>query len=362
MTSKQRMMLALQGEAPDRLPATVHQWQRYHLETYLDGIDALTAFRQYGLDAAITSHPLIERETPQWRKETRAARTADGHPADHVTIHTPEGELHYVVEHHPMTDWMTEYPVKRPEDIELLDRYMPVPGLDRAALLRDYDALGDDGIMRGFLCGYQGGCWQDAAAMFGLEALILATYSDPDWVHRFLEVLQNKKLRYIREELHGARYDLIETGGGAASTTCISPKLHREYCLPYDREQHEVLHEMGFPVVYHTCGGMMPILETIVENGCDASETLTPPAMGGDADHAEIKRRIGGRVCLIGGLDQLHVLDIGSREEIRREVFRLFETLGAGGGYMLSPSDHFFDTPPEQLEHYAAAARECRYA
>lgn len=46
---------------------------------------------------------------------------------------------------------------------------------------------------------------------------------------------------------------------------------------------HDALHSLGFPVVYHTCGGMMPILELIVENGCDACETLTLPLMGGDA-------------------------------------------------------------------------------
>ena len=51
MTSKQRMMLALQREKPDRLPVTIHQWQRYHLEHYMGGADPLEAFRQVGLDA-----------------------------------------------------------------------------------------------------------------------------------------------------------------------------------------------------------------------------------------------------------------------------------------------------------------------
>jgi len=83
--------------------------------------------------------------------------------------------------------------------------------------------------------------------------------------------------------------------------------------------------------------------------------------MGGDARPAEIKQRIGGQVCLIGGVNQFQVLDCGEREEIRTEVFRLFEALGPGGGYILSPSDHFFDTPPENLAWYAEAARECTY-
>ena len=40
--------------------------------------------------------------------------------------------------------------------------------------------------------------------------------------------------------------------------------------------------------------------------GPDAMETFTPPDMGGDVDLAEAKRRIGDKVCMIGGFDQFH--------------------------------------------------------
>jgi hypothetical protein len=42
-------------------------------------------------------------------------------------------------------------------------------------------------------------------------------------------------------------------------------------------------------------------------------------------------------------------------------VRTLFETVGAGGGYVLSCANHFFDTPPGHLQAYADAARECAY-
>ena len=354
-------MLALRRETPDRVPATVHQWQDSHLRTYLDGIDALAAFRRVGLDAAITYVPLLETDSSDWRQHVNTTDLGNGRSIRHVTTTTPGGVLTHTVESDPITAWTREHMVKTPEDVNLIDRYMPVPRLDTKAVARQYDRLGDDGILRGLVIGHQGGCWQDACELFGLQNLILAACDDPEWVHSLLRVLQKKKLQYISESLPGAKYDLIETGGGAASSTCISPDLHRAFCLPYDREQHDALHEIGLPVVYHTCGGMMPILDLIVENGCDASETLTPPGMGGDARHAEIKRRIGAKVCLVGGLNQHQVLDCGSRDDIRNEVFRLFEELGPGGGYIMSPSDHFFHTPLRNLQHYAEAARECRY-
>lgn len=361
MTPKERMLLALRREIPDRVPATVHQWQDYHLKIHLDGIDALTAFRRFGLDASITYLPLIEAESADWRQEKTVSRVGDEHFLNRVTITTPGGTLMHAFEQTRVTTWTREHLIKKPEDVDLIEKYLPVPQLDQPALAREYDRLGDDGILRGLLIGHQGGCWQDACELYGLEKLIVAACEDPEWVHRFLRVLKEKKLRFIAESLDGARYDLIETGGGAASNTCISPALHREFCLPYDRELHEAIHAVGLPVVYHTCGGMMAILDCILENGCDASETLTPPGMGGDAQPAEIKRRIGRKVCLIGGLNQFAVLDCGSREAIRDEVFRLFAELGPDGGYILSPSDHFFDTPPQNLEWYAEAAKQCRY-
>lgn len=54
MTSKERLLRALTRTKPDRTScSTVHQWQKYHLDTYLGGVDALEAFRLTGLDAQI---------------------------------------------------------------------------------------------------------------------------------------------------------------------------------------------------------------------------------------------------------------------------------------------------------------------
>ncbi|MGC8667827.1 MAG: uroporphyrinogen decarboxylase family protein [Chthonomonadales bacterium] len=361
MTSKERMLTALQLGVPDRVPATVHQWQPFHLNTYLGGISDLDAFRRFGLDASLARFPVIPDTSPDWVVDTRPLPAPPGEERFEVIVTTPGGVLSHIVGQNAVTRWNITPLMKRHEDLELIAKYMPIPKLDKDALLRDYDALGDDGILRGFVCGEQGGCWQDATCLYGTQELIMEAADHPDWVHAFLEVLWKRKERFIEESLAGARYDLIETGGGAASSTVISPKYHREFCLPYDRRMHDALHAIGHKVVYHTCGGMMPILDLIVENGCDASETLTPPAMGGDARPKELKARIGSKVALIGGLDQNNSLEIGTPEEIRAHVLEMFCAYGPGGGYIMSPSDHFFHVPPRSLEAYASAARECVY-
>jgi len=373
MTPKERMLLAIDHQKPDRLPVTIHQWQQYHLEEYMDGIDALDAFTATGMDASIQYFeamgqfwiPDAEKyalETPQWRDEITVVDPEVNNKIVHHRIVTPEGELSYKTGANRTTTWITEYLIKGHEDLELIEKYMPVAKLNKEAVAAEYDRIGDAGILRGFVWGDQAGCWQHAACLMEIQQLIIETYENPDWVHRLMQVLLDKKLRFIEQSLDGAKFDLIETGGGAGSDTVISPKLHREFCLPYARQMHRAVHEAGLKTTYHTCGGMMNILDLIVQNETDASETLTPPGCGGNITApAAVRDAYAGRVAMIGGMDQLGVLTSGTPEQIRKEVQRLFEGFGRDGGYICSASDHFFDAPVENLRAFAAAARECVY-
>ncbi len=373
MTPKERLLRALAREKPDRLPATLHQWQQYHLDTQLGGLDALDAFKFCGLDASIQYFeamgqfwiPNAERylvSTPDWREEVEVVQDDPDDKLLRHRITTPGGVLTYQTGGNRMTTWITEYLIKRPEDVELIEKYLPVARLNPRAIAAAYDRIGDAGILRGFVWGDQAGCWQHACCLMSEEQLILECLDHPDWVHRLLRTLLERKLRFIEESLTGAKFDLIETGGGAGSDTVISPALHREFCLPYDRQIHDALHRIGQRATYHTCGGMMHILDLIRANGADASETLAPPGVGGNiTDPAQVRAAFAGRVAMIGGMDQFNVLTTGTAEEIRRETHRLFTGYGPDGGYICSASDHFFETPVANLKAFAAAAAECVY-
>ncbi len=371
MTSKERMLRALEGGKPDRLPVSIHQWQQYHLDTYLGGISDLQAFEKFGLDAQIQYFQsmgqfwLVDADfskftTKEWDDEVHVVSEDPERRIIHHTIRTPEGTLSYKTESNLKTTWITEYLIKRDEDIELIRKYMPVPSLDPGPVNELHGEIGDRGILRGFVWGDQAGCWQHACCLMDVTELILRCFDQPDWVHGLMEILLEKKLQFI-DTMKGARFDLIETGGGAASSTVISPKLHEEFCLPYDRKMHEALHQLGFRITYHTCGGTLGIEEMIVKNGCDVSETLAPRSIGGNQEPWEFKEKVGGRLALIGGLDQHNVVTIGTEEKIREKVLELFEKVGRDGGYICSLSDHFFETPPEKIEAVARAGRDCQY-
>ncbi|MCJ7615353.1 MAG: hypothetical protein MUO43_02330, partial [Desulfobacterales bacterium] len=94
----------------------------------------------------------------------------------------------------------------------------------------------------------------------------------------------------------------------------------------------------------------------------DAMETFTPPDIGGDVDLASAKKRIGDKVCMIGGFDQVHYLTGVEDSVTRKEVQRCFNEAGEGGGYILCPSDHFFDAEPELLAAFADEASKCTYS
>lgn len=77
MTSKERMVLALNREKPDRLPVTIHQWQPYHLATHMGGVSDIEANRVCGLDASITFFETLEMPSPDWRLSS-VTSPADG--------------------------------------------------------------------------------------------------------------------------------------------------------------------------------------------------------------------------------------------------------------------------------------------
>ena len=378
------MVAALECRRPDRLPVTTHHVMPYFLDKHLNGISTNEFFERFGLDAIrwlmafepnsakgeyfdpshVPGHLEARRViSDNWRIETDTVPD-DEFPTLRYRFATPKKTLSMVLQSNEYTSWVTERLVKEKTDIEVIAAYATRPRCDVAAVNREADAFGERGLVRGLINFFdvygQSGCWQDAAVLYGIEKLILATFDDPQWVHELLKVLFERKMVYI-ESLKGARYDVIEHGGGDASATVISPRIFDEFVAPYDAPLTELAHAAGQRVVYHTCGGMMPFLERIADMGVDAMETFTPRDMGGDTNLKEAKRRIGGRVCMIGGFDQLHFFTNCTAEETRREVRRCFDDAGGGGGFILSPSDHFFEADFKLLDAFADEARRCVY-
>jgi uroporphyrinogen decarboxylase len=366
MTSRERLIAALDRRTPDRLPATTHHLMPSFLRS-LGGIDERAFFDRFGLDAITWTTPLerpLEDGGPGWRLEAEPVPDRDRATTRYRFV-TRRGTLTTLLEDDGRSVWVRERLLKEKKDIGVLEAIELEPRCDVGAVAAARAASGDRAIVRGAVPGFpvygQPGCWQDAAVLFGIEPLILATFSDPGWVSGLLQIVQRPKLAFLRSA-RGALFDLLEIGGGDASSSVISPSIFDRFVAPFDAPIVQASHDAGIRVVYHTCGGMMPFLERIADLGPDAMETFTPRDMGGDADIAVAKRRVGRRVCLIGGFDQFHGFVGCTPVETRAEVRRLFDQAGHGGGYILAPSDHFFEADERLVEAFADEARACVYA
>jgi uroporphyrinogen decarboxylase len=385
MNSRQRLLAALKGGVPDRLPVTTHHLMNSFLQKYLNGTSHEEFFYRFGLDAIrwIVAHrpdesageyfdPLQGKpgfldarrvSADQWRVFSEEIPNQSCF-TQRFRFVTPKGELTMVLQSNEHTAWVLEHLIKNKTDVDLIAEFATAPKCDVEAVNCEAQGFGERGLVRSHICCFdvfgQPGTWQDAACLVGIERLILETFDDPCWVHTLLRALQKRKLTYAHS-LRGAAFDVVELGGGDASSTVISPRLFDEFVAPYDAEIIEAAHNAGQRIVYHTCGGMMPILERIAALNPDAMETFTPRGMGGDADLGQAKRRIGDKVCMIGGFDQFHFFNGCTPEETRAEVRRCFEEAGPGGGYIISPSDHFFEADLKLIEAFSEEAQNCTY-
>ncbi|GHU98298.1 hypothetical protein FACS1894211_01810 [Clostridia bacterium] len=366
MTGKERFLTALSNQKPDRLPCQVHSWMEYYLKTYLKGMDQYQAYEYVDMDPVIYVGPVYQfdrADEKNWVvKYTDYGKNKDGYDVFGYEYTTPDGVLRERYERNQYTGWNTERIVKDKKDMELFLKYYPLPsGADWTPVREAKKRVGDKGIVRG--CNYnygQPGIWQCFTCLIDTEPAIFAAIDEPEWVHDVLRRLTEKNLKSI-ERIGEFEWDIIENGGGAASSTVISPAMHREFCLPYDQKIHAALKAAGpQKVVYHLCGGLMPLLETVAQNGADALETMTPPSMGGDCDMAEATRRVGKKLAFIGGLDQNAGFEKGTKRNIEEQVARLHAAC-PDGGYICSPSDHFFFGSPENVKMFAEACKAAKY-
>ena len=153
--------------------------------------------------------------------------------------------------------------------------------------------------------------------------------------------------------------DMIWLGDdvGMQDGMLFSPAMWRELLKPrmavlisaYKARNPKVL------VAYHSCGNIMPIIDDLIEIGLDVLNPIQPHAM----DPADIKRKFGDRLAFWGSIDIQDTLPHGSREDIRAEVKLRMETIGKGGGLLLTPAHNVqSDTSLANILAFYEAARE----
>jgi len=115
----------------------------------------------------------------------------------------------------------------------------------------------------------------------------------------------------------------------------LSPAQFGEFVTPYLARLIRGYRAQGHYVIKHTDGNIMPILDQLVEGPPHALHSLDPQ---GGVDMAEVKRRVGDRVCLIGNVN-CGLLDSGTDADAIASARYALRHGMPGGGYVFSTSN-----------------------
>ena len=115
----------------------------------------------------------------------------------------------------------------------------------------------------------------------------------------------------------------------------LSPTMFDEFITPYLADLIKGYREMGFYVIKHTDGNIMPILDSLVSANPHALHSIDPQ---GKVDIAEVKKLVGDRVCLIGNVN-CGLMDTGTDEDVIESVRYALKNGMSGGGYIFSTSN-----------------------
>jgi uroporphyrinogen-III decarboxylase len=367
MTSRRRLLAAMRRQAVDRIPVTLYELHRFggcwaeEEPSYAELLDMQDqrgdAFVFAPSAAALLGDPNQIRTTGE-----QSARSG---VMTH-TVSTPRGPLVSVSRSDPgtVTSWTLKHYIECDEDIE---RFLSIPfafvppDLDAARRLEASAgekgvllfSIGDPlGIVAG-LCDYAFFVTRIAtdpvlvAELLDRAALFLS--DTIDWIgERFSDAC----VRFWGPEYCGA--PLMDPG------RYFRP-LVLQRIVPLVRR----VHAGGNIAILHCHGRLDALLEMILETGADVLEPLEVlPASTADVTIADVRRRVGSRMCLAGGV-QARDLDTGTPRLVRERVRAVVEEAGTEGLILLPTSAPLsVPLPTRIVENYRAmfdaAAAACQ--
>jgi len=368
LTSRERMLRALRVQDVDHIPCCFMSFTALRRRCNENFYELAKAELAMGLDSMLfiptaprparPDHPdlrgLPVRFDP--RVETREWRDGD---ILHKEYTTPAGKLSTSVrlsddwphgKHIPFVD---DYQVPRAlkplitraEELEALRYFLTPPHeQDVAAFAQEAQEARAFAQEHNILLAGGWGVGMDMANwLCGMENLMVHTMEQPEFVTDLLDMIHvwNKQRM---EVVLSAPVDLYIRRAWYEGCDFVTPRFFRQAVLPRLKAEAELAHEHGALFGYICSSGTQPMLDFYLEAGIDVLIGVDP-IQGTHTDMPLMKRRIGGRVCLWGGVSGAVTVEMGDEDEVRAAVRHAIETLGPHG-FILSPVDNItVDTP-----------------
>jgi uroporphyrinogen decarboxylase len=190
-----------------------------------------------------------------------------------------------------------------------------------------------------------------AGLLFGADALMRSVYKDRAAVDALLRFSTELYLAYMQGYIDkGAR--VVFMAEPSASGDMISRKHFEQIALPYIQETYRRLKERnkGLVVGLHICGDTSKILELIVDSGAQIM------SLDYKVPLTAAKEAFAGKIAFSGNLDPVAIVQNGTEEQIRAEVLKSIEEIGADSSYIVMPGcDIPPSTPLENLQTISRA-------
>ena len=206
------------------------------------------------------------------------------------------------------------------------------------------------------------GLFETASMLRGMEQFMVDMLADKEFAGALLDRILAIHMELYRLQLGavGRYVQIVEVldDYGTQAGLMISPALYRELLLPRHRQLVALIRELApqARIMFHSCGGVAPLIPDFIEAGFDVLNPLQPRAAG--MDFPRIKRDYGEQISYLGGVDVQQALR-GSRAEVEQEVKERIRVLAPGGGYILAPSHNLsHDVPVENVLHMLEVVRQ----
>ena len=369
MTSRERMLMALNHKIPDRVPIDfggfqtgIHKGAYISLLKYLgieedikilDPVQQLTKPSEEVLERFRVDTRYISAHSPDSFKGTIEKNIRNGRlwydlkDEFGVVWSMPEdGGLYMDISYHPLKD----------ADIKDIVDYPFPTGNDpsRFTGIREY-ALKMRKETPYALCSTIGGvvyeiCWY----IRGLERWFMDMIEQPEFCEKLLDKTLEFWIGFYTGFLKevGDILDVIMIGDDLAgqSGPLFSPEFYRKVVKPRQKKlvQH-IKSKTNAKVWYHTCGSCYPYISELIDNGVDI---LNPVQIGlVNMEPKKLKEEFGKRLVFWGGgIDSQNVLPFGSQKEVRENIRKNLEYFMPNGGYVFNSVHNIQDgVPPENI-------------
>ncbi len=313
MNGYERVLTALRLGQPDRVPIVETSIDPKVIDGIVPGGDVPALVEALDLDA-IGCGPYYRRETLD----------ADRYRDEWGTVYHADAELY---------GSPVDGPIHRAGDLR---GYRPPDPLD-VERLGNLPAYVKKFKGKRAIIWHQREAFMTTALLSGLQEFLMMLYDEPDLVREMVAMVVDVHVTLVRRAVR-AGADVVSLGDDYAWRTgpMMSVAMFREFFQPGMARVVQAAHDEGALVVKHCDGNIWELMEPFAATGIDAINPLEPIAA---MDLAEVKRRYGHRLCLIGNVDCGYILSEAPLPEVIAAVKKCIRDGGPGGGYILSSSN-----------------------